>query len=199
MRLCLGLALSALVAACAPTTQVVNSWKDPEAGAISFKKVITACICGDAGTRRTVEEALSKRIAGSTPSYTLISDAELKDREAAKAKVQQAGFDGAVVMFLVSVDKQQTYVPGTAYAVPSAYGNMWGGWAYGWSTVYDPGYVRTDQYVSFNTNVYSVPDAKLVWASRSETMNPSSVPQLADEVITANVQEMKRQKVMTTQ
>ena len=42
------------------------------------------------------------------------------------------------------------------------------------------------------------PDAKLVWASRSETMNPSSVPQLADEVITANVQEMKHQKVMTT-
>jgi len=75
---------------------------------------------------------------------------------------------------------------------------MWGGWAYGWSSVYDPGYVRTDQYVSFNTNVYSVADAKLVWASRSETMNPSSIPQLADEVITANVQEMKHQKVMTT-
>jgi len=197
MRLFPGFVMAALLAACAPTTQVVNSWKDPAASSVEFKKVLAACMCRDAAMRRTVEDGLSKRIKGSTPSYTLISDDELKDREAAKAKVREAGFDGAVVMFLVNVDRTATYVPGQAYAVPAAYGNMWGGWAYGWSSTYDPGYVREDQYVNFNTNVYSVADAKLIWASRSETMNPTSVASLVDEVITANVQEMQKQHVLT--
>ena len=72
------------------------------------------------------------------------------------------------------------------------------GWlGLGWSSTYDPGYVREDQYVNFNTNVYSVADAKLIWASRSETMNPTSVASLVDEVITANVQEMQKQHVLT--
>ena len=56
--------------------------------------------------------------------------------------------------------------------------------------------VREDEYVNFNTNVYSVADAKLIWASRSETMNPTSVGSLVDEVITANVQEMQKQHVL---
>jgi hypothetical protein len=198
MRWFLGLGAVAALAACAPTTELTNTWKDPAADSVQFKKVLAACMCKDPGTRRTIEDQLVKRITGSTPSYTLIPDDELHDREAARAKVRQAGFDGAVVMFLVSVDKTATYVPGQAYAVPVGYGNMWGGWAYGWSTVYDPGYVREDQLVDFNTNVYRVSDAKLIWASRSQTMNPTSVPELADEVITANVQEMQRQKVLTS-
>jgi hypothetical protein len=197
MRLFPRLVTAALLAACAPATQVENTWKDPAASSIQFKKVLAACVCRDPAMRRTVEDDLSKRIEGSQPAYTLISDDELRDREAAKAKVRAAGFDGAVVMFLVSVDRTATYVPGQPYAVPAAYGNMWRGWAYGWNTVYDPGYVREDQYVDFNTNVYSVPDAKLVWASRSKTMNPSSVTELADDVISANVREMQRQNVLT--
>jgi hypothetical protein len=198
MRLSSGLVPVALaiLTACAPNTELVNSWKDPSAGPIRFNKVITACLCKDPGMRRTVEDALSQRIKGSQPSYTLLSEDDMRNREAAKAKVREAGFDGAVVMVLAGVNSKTTYVPGQAYAVPAAYGSMWGGWGYGWSTVYDPGYVREDQYVDFNTNVYSVKDEKLVWASRSQSMNPSNAAELVDEVIAANVREMKKQKVM---
>ena len=48
-----------LAVACAPTTEVVNSWKDPNAGQVRFTKVLVACACKDAGTRRTVEDALA--------------------------------------------------------------------------------------------------------------------------------------------
>ena len=47
-------------------------------------------------------------------------------------------------------------------------------------SLYDPGYVKEDQYVDFNINVYSVTDDKLLWASRSQTQNPSSVPSMVD-------------------
>jgi hypothetical protein len=103
-------------------------------------------------------------------------------------------------MRLVSVDKSATYVPGQAYVVPVGYRSMYG-WGYGgyggYGAVYDPGYVREDQLVNFDTNIYSVADEKLLWASRSQTDNPSSVDQMIDEIIAETAKEMKRQKVIS--
>jgi hypothetical protein len=196
MRLIRSLVCLALLAACAPTTEVLNSWADPSAGQVRFKKMLNVCACKDEAMRRTVEDQLTKRITGSTPSYTLLSEDDLRDKESAKAKVKAGGYDGAVVMVLVSVDRTQTYVPGSAYAVPAPYTSMYGGWGYGWSTYYDPGYVDTDQLVDFNTNVYRVQDEKLIWASRTQTTDPTSVGSMVDEIISANIAEMKRQKVL---
>ena len=196
MRLIRSIVCLTLLAACAPTTEVLNSWADPSAGQVRFKKVLNVCACKDEAMRRTVEDQLSKRITGSTASYTVLSENDLQDREAAKAKVLAGGYDGAVVMVLVSVDRTQTYVPGSAYAVPAPYTSMWGGWGYGWSTYYDPGYVDTDQLVDFNTNVYQVQGEKLIWASRTQTTDPTSVGSMVDEIISANIAEMKRQKVL---
>jgi hypothetical protein len=197
MRL-MPVSLAVLLAACGPSTEIVNSWRDPSAaGGIKFEKVITLCMCKETTNRRAVEDQLAKRIGPkATPSYTLISDDELRDRDAAKAKVEQGGFDGAVVMQLANVDKQTTYVPGTSYTVAYPYTSMWGGWGYGWSMAYDPGYYQQDQIVNFNTYVYSVPDQKLLWASQSQTTNPSSVGSMVDEIISATAAEMKKQKVL---
>ena len=196
MRLIRSLVCLALLAACAPTTEVLNSWADPSAGQVRFKKMLNVCACKDEAMRRTVEDQLTKRITGSTSSYTILSQDDLQDRESAKAKVKAGGYDGAVVMVLVSVDRTQTYVPGSAYAVPAPYTSMYGGWGYGLSTYYDPGYVDTDQLVDFNTNVYRVQDEKLIWASRTQTTDPTSVGSMVDEIISANISEMKKQKVL---
>jgi len=196
MRLIRSLVCLALLAACAPTTEVLNTWADPSAGQVRFKKMLNVCACKDEAMRRTVEDQLTKRITGSTSSYTILSQDDLQDRESAKAKVQAGGYDGAVVMVLVSVDRTQTYVPGSAYAVPAPYTSMYGGWGYGWSTYYDPGYVDTDQLVDFNTNVYQVQGGKLLWASRTQTTDPTSVGSMVDEIISANISEMKKQRVL---
>jgi hypothetical protein len=196
MRLIRSLVCLALLAACAPTTEVLNSWADPSAGQVRFKKMLNVCACKDEAMRRTVEDQLTKRITGSTSSYTILSQDDLQDRESAKAKVKAGGYDGAVVMVLVSVDRTQTYVPGSAYAVPAPYTSMYGGWGYGWSTYYDPGYVDTDQLVDFNTNVYRVQDEKLIWASRTQTTDPTSVGSMVDEIISANISEMKKLQVL---
>jgi len=158
--------------------------------------MLAVCLCEDVGFRRTAEDQLVRRIPRATPSYTLLSVAELHNKEAAKAKITAAGFDGAVLMRLVTVSKETTYVPGQAYVVPMSYSNMYGGWNYGWGAVYDPGYVQVDDYVDINTAVYSVKDEKLLWASRSQTQNPSSVSSLVDEIVDANAAEMRKQGVV---
>jgi hypothetical protein len=47
-----------------------------------------------------------------------------------------------------------------------------------------------------DTNVYSVADGKLLWASRSATYNPADVPRLVDEIAAATTAEMRKQKLI---
>jgi len=202
MQLRYGLLAVVLLAGCATSsTQLMNTRKDPAAPGTRFKKILTVCACKDDGTRRTVEDRLAAAIKGSEPSYSVLTDDQLGDRERTKAALRAGGFDGVVMLRLVSVDKSSTYVPGQAYVVPVGYHGMYGGWGYGgysaYGAVYDPGYVRQDQLVNFDTNIYRVADEKLLWASRSQTNNPSSVNEVIDGIIAETAAEMKRQKVIS--
>jgi hypothetical protein len=195
-------AAAVLLAGCATTaTELVNSWKDPAASGVRFKKVLTVCACKDDGMRRTVEDRLAGAIQGSQPSYSVLSDDQLGDPVRTRAALRDGGFDGVVMLKLVSVDKSQTYVPGSAYVVPAGYHTMYGGWGYGgyagYGAVYDPGYVREDQLVNFDTNIYRVADEKLLWASRSQTSNPDNINKMIDDIIAETVSEMKKQKVIS--
>jgi hypothetical protein len=44
------------------------------------------------------------------------------------------------------------------------------------------------------SNVYSVPDEKLIWASRTKTYNPDSVRELVSDIVDQTVTVMKREK-----
>jgi hypothetical protein len=191
----LGLA-TILAAGCPPETNLTAVWKSPSVTSVRFNKILVAAQAPDQARRRNIEAHLAKRIEHATPSYEVISEAEAKDTNAAKAKIAALGFDGAVIVRFVGTAQQQTYVPGTAYWGPAPYGSMWGYWGYGWGAVYDPGYLVTDTVVTLESNVYSVSRDELIWSSRSETISPSSIESLMNSVIEATVKEMKRQKVL---
>ena len=143
-----------------------------------------------------MESHLVTRIANSTASYQVLTEDETRDANRAKAKIASAGFDGAVIIRYVGTDKQTTYVPGTTWWGPAPYGSMYGYWGYGWGAVYDPGYLVTDTIISLEALVFDVKNDKLLWASRSETTNPSSMNDLVNSLIDATVREMKKQKVL---
>jgi hypothetical protein len=185
---------AALLGACASNTEVVNSWKDPNVPPRHYNKVLAVFVSKDVAMRRTAEDELARKLENAVPAYTVMPDSLLRDREKAKAWVKREGYDAAVVMRPVQVDQETTYVPGQAYVVPAPYGSMWGYWGRSWAYAYDPGYVRKDQVVSVESNVYSVSNDRLIWASRSKTYNPDSVRQLVDEIVDQTVAVMKREK-----
>jgi hypothetical protein len=51
-----------LVGACAPSTRITQSWKDPSAADIKFTKIVAVCMCKDGAFRRSVEDEMVKRI-----------------------------------------------------------------------------------------------------------------------------------------
>jgi hypothetical protein len=173
-----------LLGACA-STSVLSTWRDPSVGSLAFHKILVIAPNHDPSLRRIAEDELARRIVRvqAVPSYTFISAADVDNNEAIRARATAAGFDGAVVMRITSVDKQATWVPG-AWAGPY--------YAYGGWPAYDPGYVRVDTHVRVETNVYSLADDKLLWASASSTSNPSSVRSLVSDTADAVAKEMRK-------
>lgn len=188
-------ATSPLVACGGSSTKIVNTWKAPDAQPANFKKPVVVYLNRDAAVRRTVEDRMAAKISNALPAYTILPESELVSAEHVRDKLQAAGVDGAIVIRLVGLEKETTYVPGTSWVGPSSAG-MWNYWGPSYSAVYDPGYLREDKIATLETRVYAVPGGKLLWASRSETLSPSVDANGVEEVLNTVMGEMKRQKVL---
>ena len=117
--------LACLAVACGCTsTRLSNVWSSPEVkGPVSFSNIVVACFFADEPSRRSAEDQLVTRIGEdrATPSYRLISLVDAKDTDKVQEVIEQEGFDGALVLRLVSVDKERAWVPGGASARPGYY------------------------------------------------------------------------------
>jgi hypothetical protein len=107
------------------------------------------------------------------------------DVPAAKALVGREGFDGALVLRVVSDREQVTYRP------PSYGPTFWG--YYGYTRAYDPGYYRKDQLVRVETSIYSIAQDKLLWVGTTDTINPKSLGTLVADVGKAVRKELVRE------
>ena len=184
----------ALLAGCA-STQVTSVWRDPGMGPVQFHKVVGVALSQDASLRRLAEDEFVRAVGPSVAlaGYAVIPDDEIQDKEKARARVEAAGADGAVVFRLVGIEQQERWVP------PTYYGNAWGYWGYAAPRVYDPGYLTTDRIVQIEAAAYAVPTARLVWAAHSHTLNPSNAKQLIDEVVRAIVLRMREDGLLPAQ
>jgi len=183
-------------AGCGPTTLIRDSWRDPalNPAGLKFKKVLMIGIMKDETSRRAAEDRLVQLIqrgaVQAIPSYSILTDAELKDAEQARAKIAEQGFDGAIVMRLARTEQQVTWSHGIA---GDPYAHFWGYYRWGWGMAFDPGYLVTEASVHVETMVYSVSDDKLVWASLSESFYPTDTVSLVTDVARAVHKKLKDQ------
>lgn len=187
-------ALALLLALACASTRVETQWRDPEIRPedLAFRSVIALAQMEDETVRRAAEDELVRvlvtrpaahaRGLHAVASYTLIPTRELADVEKVRAKVEAGGFDGAVVLRLVSSEDRVSYVPGR-------YETMWG--RYG--RIYEPGYTTVDRIVRIETSLYSTAKGKRLWSGVSRTLNPGDVRELVDDVARAVGDELAKQ------
>ena len=191
------------LAACAPGTKLVNSWKAADAAPMSLKQgdlVIAMVMSKEETTRRTGEdllgEELRQRGLRPIPSFTLIPTDQVDDREKAAAAIQDSGAVALVSMRPIAVNKQQTYVPPSYTGAGGPYGDWGPYYGYGWGAAYSPGYVVTDTVVRVETLAFDLKQNKLVWAGQSETTNPDSLHQFMRDLVKAIGADMRRKGVI---
>jgi hypothetical protein len=179
--------------ACA-STRVETRWKDPalDTEALAFRKLIVLAQLEDEGLRRAAEDEIVRVVSTSpraraygtevVPAYRWIPTSALGDVPGMQATVEAAGFDGAVVLQLVSDEERVRYHPGSY--------QVWWGYSVG---PYDPGYTTRTRIVRVETRLYSVAEKKLLWAGVTRTINPQDVVELVDEIARAVGEELEAQ------
>ena len=184
-RLLLGwlVALSAVDAPGCGTTALVTTWKQPGLRAFGFHKVLAFAPARDPVLRRTMEDELVRQVgrAQAIPSYEVLQDRDVADSKAVDALVHELGFDGIVAMRILGVTADGVWVP-APFASSSI--TLFGGPLWDFD-------VNDETTVRIETNVYTVPDFKLVWAAVSSTYDPASARHLARDVASAVGRRMR--------
>jgi hypothetical protein len=184
----LGLAIAA--ASCA-TTEMTSTWTDPTAKGAALSKVAVVCMTKDPGLRRMAEDTAASNLAGAqaVPSYQVLGDTDLKDREAVKNKLRTAGFNGVLIMRLAGITEQVT-------AVGGPYGTFDGYYDWAGAAVYAPGYLETDTTVHVVSNLYSLDQNKLIWSGVSQTFDPASSKQFMTDVSKAVAKSLEKDRLI---
>lgn len=179
-----------LLAGCAGT-QLLETWKDPALEPIKFKKTAVLLIDPSQTRRRTGEDEIVRRLpAGSAvPGHLLFPEPEPADFSRVTGRLRESGFDGAVVVRVLSVEDRLNWIPGHSAMIPP-YGPYY---YYRRPFWYDPGYYRTDQINRVETSVYSLEMNKLVWSGITESFNPLSPAALMTEVAETVIKELRKQ------
>lgn len=181
--------------ACGTSAKFIDTWRNPNIDApLQFKKICMIVLTADQSTRRTAEDQMVRNVtrAEAVPSFQIMPGELPEDVEYIKRVFKDEGIDGAVTMRLVGVNEETTYVPGQYVSAPyygSPYygypGGFYGCYGYSYGVVYEPGYTVTNQVVVVETNIYSITSDELLWTGRSESVDPSSVRGLIDEIAAA--------------
>jgi len=202
--LMVALAAAGLVAAPAyAKTKFKTAWKSSEATQITLEpgdKVLAMVISAHDDSRNGAEAALAaelkKRGVEAIPAYTVIPKSVIQDEDKARPYVEKTGCKYAVIMRVVSQEKD---IKGsgpmyTAVYTGPYYGGLYGGyWGFGWGMAYSAGNMQIDTKVSVETLVYDLGTDKLIWAGMSETVNPSTALKFIKELVNEVGKEMRKQ------
>ena len=189
------------LAACA-TTSLQSTWKDPSAAPLNLKgKKVVALVVTDeealryAGGGRGGPRDHRARREWASPPTRLLPQAQIRNKERARAIFEKEGIEAVVVVRPVAKEKELS----GSFSSNPGYSSFWGpgfwggGWGGGWG---GDGYLRTDTILIVETLVYSLQQNKLVWASQSKTMNPTQVGSFMRELSKTLGTEMEKQGLL---
>jgi len=203
VRWIISAAILLLISACS-STKLVQSWHEPSFSGPAVKNVMIMGLFHDPLDRRFFEDEFVDKFSAAgiqaIPSYTLIPNPEDYDEEKeVAAAVKQAGVDAVLIAELKAVDKEEKYVPPRVDWVsgPTMYGGgFYGHYYQSYQTVYRPGYKKLDTIARVQTSLYTTADNKLIWAGKTESMNPDSARSAIKEIARTLTSDMKQRGIL---
>ena len=137
---------------CSRATRLTSTWYDPAARPIVLGKTATVFLTDDTTSRRSAELCLAREFPKAVPSHTVIGMSHPDSGQGLLAKLFEAGYDNAIVMRVTSV-AQVNYYPPNNYPL-----------------------------YTVETQIFSLSGGSLIFAARSETMDPENDEKLIDAV-----------------
>ena len=132
------------LAACA-TTSLQSTWKDPAAAPLNLKgkKVVALVVTDEEALRYAAEDEAAREIAAhgaiGVPAHRLLPQAQIRDKERARAIFEKEGIEAVVVVRQVAKEKALS----GSFSSNPGYSSFWGPGFWGGGFGGD-GYLRTD-------------------------------------------------------
>lgn len=192
--------------ACKPGTEITSSWRDTDAPAVAsdINTILVTALTPRVSARQSVENDLAtalqekgyrtvKSIEVLPPTFT---NGEKPDKKELLSRISETQADAILTVALIDEETETRHVPGNyGYAPLPAfgyYGTFWGYYNNLYPSVYSPGYYEEDKVYFIETNLYDAETEKLLWSAQSETYNPRSLADFADnfaEVMVSKLEE----------
>lgn len=187
--------ITLIISACS-STHLTSSWKETgkEVNIERLNKVLVVALFKYETSRREAEDEMVKYLKGKgIVSYNYLNDNfDPKNEEALRTKIKAAGFDAAVTMRLIDVDKEKVYTPGnTSY--PSYNRNFSGYYYRNWPSYSTPGYYSTTKTFTVETNIYSIKEDKIIWTGLTKTTDPEGVQKMMEEIVKVIYKKMVKE------
>lgn len=198
LLLATALTFSATATAKSKDTKLLSSWSDPSAPIISGKKVLVVFIDSDMEKRKAVETEMAKYIPNAVLGYTLLPDQSmLQDTEATRFQLKRNEIEYVIALRYDGTVPQFNAKTTDVYKDQSDFGSvagMYGYWDNGWKSAYKQQSITKSNktIVQLETKVFDAPADKLVWSSKSQTVNPQNADEAIGGVIKANADAMKK-------
>ncbi len=168
------------------STKIVSSWQEPnkEIKISKLNKVLVVALFNNETAQHKAEDQMVSYLNGTgVQSYNYFkSNFNKENEEVIRSKIKKDGFDGAVTMRLIDVDKEKIYSPGDTNFYPDYNRNFYGYYLNRWNYNSTPGYYTTTKTFTVETNVYSIKEDKIIWTALTETINPDGLKNLTDEI-----------------
>jgi hypothetical protein len=168
------------------STKITSSWSEQDKQVIikNLKKVLVVALFKDETSRRKAEDEMVSYMNGKgVVSYDYLDkNISTQNEDAIRDKIKADGFDGAITMRLVDVDKQKEYTPRNFSSYPSYYRNFSGYYYHNWAYNSTPGYTTTTTTFTVETNVFSIKEDKIIWTGLTKTTNPEGVEKMTKEI-----------------
>lgn len=174
-----------LLVACS-TTHITSSWREPDKqiSIDQLNKVLVVALFKNETSRHKSEDEMKSYLKGKgVVSYDYL-DANFNklNEEGIRDKIRADGFDGAITMRLLDVEKDSGYTPGVINSYPFFYRSFSGYYYRNWPLYSNPGYYFSTKTYTVETNVYSIKEDKIIWTALTETTNPNGVDKMMDEI-----------------
>jgi hypothetical protein len=190
------------------STRIISSYEAPNVEE-PYSNIYVVGISGESMPETQMEDYMVKEL--DKKGYVAAADEDTFDpkmeitednRSKVEDKLNKRGYDGILTFSLVDVDEELDYVSG-AYApgyYPASYGyynSYWGYYGHYAPMAYDPGYYTSNTVYHMEANLYDVESGKLVWAARSETIEPVNASTFAENFAETVANELEDEEIIS--
>jgi hypothetical protein len=193
-RILTALSVVALVSACAPSTTVKDLQVAEGFAAKRPSKIVVIGIAPDDIKRQQFEDALAAKLKDGTASRTLIPLNQLKDKATAQAFFMDKGFDGAVIVRVLSVERHNETMPEQGAGLMGSGASMWGHMD---PTAYqrDQNFVLETNTVVLQIDLFRVDTGERLITATSSTFNAQDMSKLAGDLFGEIAKALKKQGI----